>query len=175
MKNSATTIALALISVCLLAGCANNRDDRREVPKLSPERKAQLYDRFVRRWDMNADKQVTCEDVNLQRRALFAVLDTDSDQQLTPSEYRYVNFEDKSFLFHPFAEVDTDKSGAIILSELNDVKHSQFVSLDKDGDCAISKIEAEVEARERARDGRARPEGGGRGERGRRDGRRPTG
>ncbi len=172
MKNSATNIVLALISVCLLAGCANNRDDRREGPKLSPERKAQLYDRFVRRWDLNADSQVTCEDVNLQRRALFAVLDADSDNQLTSSEYRYVKFEDKSFLFHLFSDVDRDSSGAISLSELNDVKHSQFVSLDKNNDCIISEAEAEVEARERARDGRARPEGGGRGGRG---GKRPTG
>lgn len=175
MKNSATTIVLALTTACMLVGCAGNRDARREGPKLSPERKAQLYERFVRRWDLDADRQVTCADVNLQRRALFTVLDTDSNELLTSGEYRYVKFEDKSFLFHLFPDVDTDSSGSISFTELNGVKHSRFASLDKNGDCIISEIEAEAEARERAHDGRARPEDGKRGGHRGRGGERPHG
>lgn len=175
MKNTISQGILALITVSLLAGCAGNRDDRRKRPELSPERKAELYVRFVRRWDLNADGQVTCVDVNLQRRALFSVLDKNSDELLTSDEYRFAKFEDKSFLFHLFTDVDTNGDGAVSLRELDSVTHSQFTSLDKNGDCIVSELEAEAEARERARDGR---EGRGGKDKGRREGRggqRPNG
>jgi len=175
MKNIICQCILALITLSLLAGCANNRDDRRKRPELSPERKAELYERFVRRWDLNADGQVTCVDVNLQRRALFSVLDKNADEKLTSGEYRYAKFEDKSFLFHLFTDVDTNTDGTISLMELDGVTHSQFTSLDKNGDCIVSELEAEAEARERARDGREASGGRGKGGRGGRGGQRPNG
>ena len=181
MVFSKATTAFTLASALFLSACAGGSDRGPKRPELTPERKAELYERFVRRWDLNADDQVTCVDVKLQRRALFSVLDTDPDEQLTSGEYRYAKFEDKSFLFHLFSDVDTDSSGAISLNELDAVKHSQFESLDKNGDCIVSELEAEAEARERARDGREGRGGreksgrGGRGGRGERGGQRPNG
>lgn len=159
MKNVFVKLVVTLTAVSVLAGCANNRGDRRERPELSPERKAELYERFVRRWDINGDQQVTCADVKLQRRALFADLDKNYDEQLTSNEYRFAKFEDKNFLFHLFTDVDTDNSGTVTPIELNNVTHSEFASLDKDGNCIISELEAEVDARNRARDRRDGPGG----------------
>lgn len=168
-------VACSLILSLGLIACAGSNDRGSKRPELSPERKAELYERFVRRWDLNADGQVTCVDVDLQRRALFSVLDKDSDEQLTSGEYRYAKFEDKSFLFHLFSDVDVNSSGAISFEELNGVTHSQFTSLDKNGDCLVSELEAEAEARERARDGREGRGGRGKGGPGGRGDRRPNG
>lgn len=173
MNKTVSRVILAFTTLSLLAGCANNRGERRERPELSPERKAEMYERFVRRWDLNADNQVTCLDVTLQRRALFSVLDKNYDEQLAPNEYRFAKFEDKSFLFYLFTEVDKDTSGAVSLRELDSVTHSEFASLDKDGDCVISELEAEVDSRNRARDRRDGPNGRERGGRGDRESRPP--
>lgn len=175
MKNRFFSSILALTIISVLSACASDRRDKRERPELSSERKAELYERFVRRWDLNADDQVTCVDVNLQRQALFSVLDKDSDTQLTSGEYRYAKFEDKSFLFHLFTDVDVNSSGTISFEELNGVTHSQFTSLDKNGDCLVSELEAEAEARERARDGRERPGRKGKDGPGGRPAQRPNG
>lgn len=133
--------------------------------------------RFMDHWDQNGDGQVTCADVNLQRARLFAQLDVDENEELASGEYRYAKFEDKSFLFHLFTDVDTDKSGAVNLEELQSVIHSQFASMDRDGDCFVTNEEAAAAMRERAREVRSEREGrDGRGRSGPRpNGRRPSG
>lgn len=167
------TVALTLASSLCLAACAGRDDGRPKRPELTPERKAELYERFTVRWDFNGDGLVSCADVEFQREQLFTLLDTDTDDQLASGEYRYAKFEDKSFLFHLFTDVDTDSSGSISRVELNRVQHSQFASLDKDANCLVDEEEAAIAARERARE--ARGEGANREGRNGRGGGRPGG
>jgi len=174
MTNKKTTALLALATICLLAGCASNRGDRRERPEPSPERKTEIYQRFLTLQDINGDGEVTCADVQRERALLFGLLDVDDNKSLISSEYRYAKFEDKSFLFHAFADVDTDLSGSISLAELSAVSDSQFTAADQDANCIISKEEAVIAARDHFQgkpgskkrpDGRSREgrRGGGRG------------
>lgn len=179
MKN----ITVACMITLVLVACAGRGDRRPERPEPSPERLAEMQQRFLARWDQNEDGVVTCDDVAFERAELFFVLDTNEDEELASSEYRYAKFEDKSFMFHMFSEVDTDTSGAVSLKELQAVTHSQFASIDKDGNCIVSDQEAAMAARERmrearegadGREGRDGPQSGGRGG-GRRGGQRPGG
>lgn len=168
---------LTLILALSLTACAGRGDRGPERPTLSPERRAELAERFTVRWDHDRDGIVTCADVAFERASLFTLLDTDENKELASAEYRYAKFEDKSFLFHLFDDVDIDHSGSISLQELQEVSHSQFASVDKDGNCIVSEEEAVEAMREQAR---TRREGGERqGERGRgrggRGGQRPGG
>ncbi len=169
MKHLPITFILAVS----LTACAGRGERGRERPEPSPERKAEMVERFTARWDHDRDGTVSCADVAFQRTRLFAQLDTDTDEQLSSGEYRYAKFEDKGFLFHLFADVDTDLSDSVSLSEFQAVTNSRFASADKDGDCIISPEEAvnamRVEVRDRRsgedgargeRDGRSRGRGG---------------
>lgn len=170
------TAAFALVSSLCLAACAGPGDRRPERPAPSPERMAEMQDRFLARWDHDSDGAVTCDDVAFERAELFFILDTNEDEELAASEYRYAKFEDKSFLFHLFSDVDTDQSGTVSSQELRDVSHSQFAALDRDGDCLVSPEEAMIAMRENAREERSgeREGRGGKGGRGR-GGQRPNG
>ncbi len=148
MTTKNTAVVLALTAACLLAGCAGNRSDRRERPEPSPERKAEIYQRFLTLQDTNGDGEVTCADIQRERVLLFGLLDADDSKSLIRSEYRYAKFEDKSFLFHAFPDVDTDISGGISLAELSAVSDSQFTAADKDANCIISKEEAVAAAQD---------------------------
>ena len=152
------SFSLTLILTLSLSACAG-RDRGPERPVLSPERRAELAERFTRQWDHDRDGVVTCADLAFERAVLFTLLDTDNNEELASAEYRYAKFEDKSFLFHLFDDVDTDHSGAISLQELQNVSHSQFASVDRDGNCIVSEEEAVEAAREQAR---TRREGGDR-------------
>lgn len=174
MPINKTAIITLLSSLCVVA-CSGPDDRRPPRPELTPERKAELHERFVDRWDFDGDGAVTCADVAFQRNQLFTLLDTNTDDMLTSGEYRYAKFEDKNFLFHLFTEVDTDGTGTISRSELNAVTHSQFVSLDKNGDCVVNEQEAEAAARERARENRSEQRGGKGGRGGPPRGGRPNG
>jgi len=148
MTNKKTTALLALATACLLAGCASNRGDRRERPEPSPERKTEIYQRFLTLQDTDGDGSVTCADVQRERVLLFSLIDSDDSKNLIRSEYRYAKFEDKSFLFHTFTDVDTDTSGGISLAELSAVSDSQFTAADQDADCVVSKEEAVIAAQD---------------------------
>lgn len=176
--------ATAIITSVLIAACAGpggGRPDRQERPEPSPERRAEMRDRFLTQWDKNSDDQLTCEDIALERKALFITLDEDGSETLTSGEFRYAKFEDKSFLFHLFSEVDTDRSGDISVAEMQAVTHSQFEGMDKDGDCLVNDQEIMLAMRDLIRSERAERQGaergegrGGRGGRGG-QGRRPGG
>lgn len=170
-------LATAIITAILVTACAGpggGRPDRQEPPEPSPERRAEMTARFLAKWDKNGDNQLTCEDVALERKALFVTLDEDASETLTSGEFRYAKFEDKSFLFHLFSEVDSDKSNDISVSEMQAVKHSQFESIDKDGDCLVNDQEMMLAMRDMLRSERAGRQGGkerqGRGGRGGRGG-----
>ncbi len=174
MKN----LAVACMITLVLVACTSRGDRRPERPEPSPERRAEMQQRFLARWDQNGDGAITCDDVAFERAELFFVLDTNEDEELASSEYRYAKFEDKSFMFHVFSEVDTDTSGAVSLKELQAVTHSQFASIDKDGNCIVSDEEAFSAAREKMREdrtGEGREAREGRGGGGRRGGQRPGG
>lgn len=173
-----TRFITAILTVLLLSACAGSdrgRPDRRERPEPSPEQRAEMLDRFLVKWDKNNDRQLTCEDIALERKALFVLLDEDGDETLSSGEFRYAKFEDKSFMFHLFSEVDNDRSGNVSLTELQAVIHSQFEGMDRDGDCLINEDEMMLALREQMRTERANREGeegrrGGRGGRGGRQG-----
>ena len=171
-------LSSALILTLTLAACAGRGDREPERRPLSPEQRTEMIERFTARWDHDGSGAVTCADVAFERASLFTLLDADENEELASAEYRYAKFEDKSFLFHLFDDVDADHSGAISLQELQDVKHSQFASVDRDGNCIVSEEEAVEAMREQIRE-RRRGEGRGeQGERGRgrgRGGQRPGG
>lgn len=146
LSNAAASIML--VSMLCLTACANNRGDRRERPEPSPERKTEIYQRFLTLQDINGDGEVTCADVQRERALLFGLLDADGNKNLVSSEYRYAKFEDKSFLFHTFTDVDTDISGGVSLAELSAVSDSQFTAADQDANCIISKEEAVTAAQD---------------------------
>jgi len=182
MNTKKTTALLVLATAFVLAGCASNRGDRRERPEPSPERKTEIYQRFLTLQDIDGDGEVTCADIQRERALLFGLLDVDDSKSLIRSEYRYAKFEDKSFMFHAFLDVDTDISGGISLAELSAVSDSQFTAADQDANCIISKEEAVTAAQDhfqgkpgskREPDGRSR-EGRRGGERGQ-GGQRPNG
>lgn len=167
--------ALSLVACVALTACAGSHNRGPKRPELSPERKAELYERFVVRWDENGDGGVSCADIEIRRDALFTELDTDTDNLLASVEYRYAKFEDKSFLFHLFADVDSDASGSISRDELHSVSDSLFASLDKDGNCIVSREEAATAAQKQARDERGKDSEDRGGREGREGGRGPRG
>lgn len=170
-KFSTAIITSLLLTAC--AGPGGGRPEPQERPEPSPERRAEMTARFLAKWDKNGDDLLTCEDVALERKALFVTLDEDGSETLTSGEFRYAKFEDKSFLFHLFSEVDNDKSGDISVQEMQAVTHSQFEGIDKDGDCLVNEQEIMLAMRNQMRSERAGREGregregrGGRGGRG---------
>lgn len=144
------TIALAL---CITA-CASNR--RPERPELSPERKQGLYERILNKWDINRDQAVTCDDVIAVRKALFSTLDTDNNEVLSPREYRFAQFEDKSFLFYSFDKVNTTDDTDINFTEFSNVPHSEFAGIDRNKDCTVTVDEAAEALRDEFRERRGR-------------------
>lgn len=161
------TIALITLSAVSLVACGGNRGPR-ERPPLSPERVERLNDRYIRLWDANKDGLVTCEDVTVRRMQVFEQVNTDGDIGLSPSEYRQVVFEDKSFLFYRFDYMDKDIDGSISLAEFSRIPQNEFNSADKNKDCMISAAEAAESLRDqfrergRGREGENRRNGGGR-------------
>lgn len=169
----AGTLFLLILAAC--AGSQKGPGGRGGAPREIPsERKAELMGRFLVRWDHDRDGSVTCDDVAFERGKLFTLLDTDGDDLLVSGEYRYAQFEDKSFMFHLFTDVDADSSGTVSRDELTGVVHSQFAGLDRDGDCFVSEEEMLTAARERMRERRRQEGGEGRGQ-GRGRGQRPPG
>lgn len=161
------TITLITLSAVSVAACGGNRGPR-ERPPLSPERVERLNDRFVRQWDINKDGLVTCEDIPARRQQVFDQVNADSDNGLSPAEYRQVAFEDKSFLFYSFEYMDENTDGAISLSEFSRIPQNEFNSADKNKDCMISAEEAAESLRDQFRErGRGREDNRGRGENGR--------
>lgn len=160
------TRALVISSTFLVvAGCASREPER---PQLSPERKQELYERFVLRHDVNLDRVVTCEDIAISRTRLFTSLDVDGDGSLAASEYRLAPFEDKSFVFYPFEKVDTDTSVLVSKAEFAAVPDSQFGRFDRNRDCTVSVEEAAEATRDQFEERRGDRRDSGRGE-----GRRP--
>jgi len=149
------------IALCMTA-CASNR--RPERPEVSPERKQSLYSRMIDKWDINRDGIVTCDDVAAVRRALFSTLDTDDNEVLSPKEYRFAQFEDKSFLFYPYEKANTRNTNDIDFAEFSAVPHTEFAGIDRNKDCTVSVDEAAYALRDEFRERRGRD--------GRREGRR---
>lgn len=167
---------LGCASVLLMACASNKGPERPEKRQMDPERMERLYNQFVERWDYNEDGMATCDDISVQRARLFKRLDTDESGALTSGEYRYAKFEDKSFMFFALDRVDTNASAEVDLEEFVAVSHSEFLNLDKDGNCAISQREAIAALRELrgGQEGHGRGQGqrgrGGRGMGGKRGG-----
>lgn len=142
-------LATLLLASSLVAACGGHRGpERREPAPVDPAKMEQMYYEFVARWDYNEDGVASCDDMALQRSRLFRLLDTDKDGFLSTGEYRYAQFEDKSFMFYDFLRVDKNSSGTITIEELNEVPHSQFQAADKDHDCTISREEAMMALRD---------------------------
>jgi len=139
--NVRNLILLSLVAA-LIGACASKRGHERQRPQMKPERIERLYAQFVTHWDFNRDKQITCDDINLQRTQLFARLDIDNNGELGSGEYRFAKFEDKSFMFFALDQIDTNASSTITIKEFTAVSHSEFLSIDKNHDCLISKEEA---------------------------------
>ena len=131
--------ATILLSLSLVACATNKRRERSEMP---PERKQDLYERMITRWDVNHDGAATCADVVAMREELFIRLDTNNDKTLSPQEYRFAQFEDKSFLFYPYDTINTDDTAAISFAEFSAVPHSEFSGMDRDKNCTVSVDEA---------------------------------
>ncbi|MBV1900130.1 MAG: hypothetical protein KUG56_00495, partial [Kordiimonadaceae bacterium] len=72
----------------------------------------------------------------------FGKLDKNRNLALSEQEYRRVNFEDKSFVFHQFSSLDSDASGFIDIKEFTQVSHSEFRGLDQDDDCQLGSKDA---------------------------------
>ena len=118
-----------------LAACSKKAPDPvADIP--APMVKKALRE-FTANWDLDDDGQATCADINLLRTQQFSRLDANGDGGLSSVEYRAINFEDNSFVFHEHQNLDIDQSGALDLSEFSTVSHSLFRGTDKDGDCVI--------------------------------------
>lgn len=126
-----------VIALCGLAIAACSKKQIDPVETIPADRISKAHKRLIAQWDHNNDGQATCADIAVLRRQQFQKLDLDSNQYLNEKEYRLVNFEDKSFVFHDFKKLDIDVSGAIDLSEFVAVSHSEFRGLDKDNNCTI--------------------------------------
>lgn len=163
-------IIVSCASVALAACASNKGPERSERRPMDPEQMERVYNRFVERWDYNQDGMATCDDIAIQRSRLFKRLDTDTNGELSSSEYRYAKFEDKSFMFFTHDRVDTDASTTINVDEFVAVTHSEFLNMDQDGDCLINQREAMMAMRDLRGGGSergSRGEGGGRGKGGR--------
>lgn len=183
MKPSFTTVFSAILTASMVGACAGpggkgpgrggpgQRPEHR--PEMTPERKAEMFERFTMRWDHDGDGSVTCADVAFERAQLFARLDADKNDGLASGEYRFAKFEDKSFMFHLFSDVDADRSGEISLDELKSATHSRFNSIDRDGNCIVTPEETAAQAGKRLRG--PRPKGGEKPGPGGRRGRGPGG
>ncbi|MBL4790514.1 MAG: hypothetical protein JKY60_16215 [Kordiimonadaceae bacterium] len=164
-----TPLVCLFVASALLASCASKKGPEKRQP-LDPARAERLYRGFVERWDFDESGSVNCADITVQRTRLFNRLDTDRSQSLSSEEYRKANFEDKSFLFFPFDRIDTDTSSLVELKEFTAVSHSQFLSMDKNSDCTISKPEALLAMREKLRSERRQNGNGKRRGKGKRGG-----
>lgn len=154
-----STITLALTAAVLFSACASNKPERRQGPggrgpgmEMDPSkmeaRRTELRERFLAKWDHNKDGTVACDDITLSRSRLFRRLDQDNDGALVSAEYRHAKFEDKAFLFYDFLGTDKNGDGLIDVDELIAVPHSQFQSMDNDGDCTITPPEMMAAMRE---------------------------
>ncbi|WP_417460218.1 hypothetical protein [Kordiimonas sp.] len=174
------TLFIIVSTALVLTACANRGSDGPRGPGGRPDmemdpakmeaRREEMRTRFLTKWDYNEDGAVTCDDITLSRSRLFRLLDENKDGLLVSGEYRHAKFEDKSFLFYDFLGLDKNGDGGIGVDELIAVPHSQFQSMDDDGDCTISPREMMASMREARMDGgrggERRGEKGGRGGRG---------
>ncbi len=124
----------------ILSACTKQQPD--PVETIPADRINKALARLIARWDHNNDGQATCADIAVLRRQQFSKLDLDGNHRLDQKEYRSVNFEDKSFVFHEFNKLDKDVSGMIELGEFVAVSHSEFRGLDKDNDCTLGNRDA---------------------------------
>ncbi|MEX0299786.1 MAG: hypothetical protein AB3N28_12015 [Kordiimonas sp.] len=145
--NSKALILLCTMAVALSA-CASKKPSRQDR-HFNPERIERLYTDFISRWDYNQDGLATCDDILVKRSRLFKRLDEDQDGVLTSREYRHARFEDKSFMFFEMDRIDSNGSTTVEIKEFIDVPHSQFINMDKDGNCTLNKREALIAMRDR--------------------------
>lgn len=124
----------------VLGACAKQPQD--PIEAIPADHIDKALTRLIARWDHNNDGQATCADIAVLRRQQFAKLDLNDNHRLDQREYRSVNFEDKSFVFHEFNKLDKDVSGMIELGEFVAVSHSEFRGLDKDNDCTLGNRDA---------------------------------
>lgn len=157
----------ALILLCttaiILSACASKKGPRQNR-QMNPERIERLYKDFVARWDYNQDGLATCDDISVKRSRLFKRLDEDKNGTLSSREYRHARFEDKSFMFYEMSRIDSNGSTAVEINEFMGVAHSQFLNMDKDNDCTLSKREVLTAMREQNPDTSRKK--GGKGKRG---------
>jgi len=128
-------------AVMLLAACSSKKLGPLEKP-MTPEMIANFYDRTLVRWDHNQDGDLTCADIATARIELFNDLDKNSNKLLDPNEYRRAQFEDKSFMFFRFDQLDSNEDRKLSASEFGSVSDSNFRAMDKNEDCTVSPQEA---------------------------------
>ncbi|MBL4638903.1 MAG: hypothetical protein JKY57_00055 [Kordiimonadaceae bacterium] len=132
---------LSLVMGCLIvSACAKKEPNPIEAIPTKVIDRALV--RLVAQWDYNKDGAATCEDISVLRHRQFGKLDKDGNRGLSEKEYRSVNFEDKSFVFHEFSALDIDASNMITLSEFVGVSHSEFRGLDQNDDCILDRNDA---------------------------------
>lgn len=125
----------------MLTACSSKKLGPLEKP-MTPEMIANFYDRTLVQWDHNQDNTLTCDDVKTARTGLFQELDTNGNKSLGQTEYRRAQFEDKSFMFFRFDQLDSNADGIVSIAEFNSVSDSNFRAMDKNEDCNVSALEA---------------------------------
>lgn len=159
MYHPISRFILSAVVALSVAACASRKGPDR--PELSPERKQDLYSRALGKWDINNDNVINCDDINILRTELFATLDTDGNGKLTPQEYRYAQFDDKSYQFYTYSAVNKNNSDGIDFAEFAAIRHSEFAGLDRDRSCIVTVEEAAEALRDlfRERRGSGRRQG----------------
>ncbi len=140
---------ILLCTAAIVLGACSPQKGPHQDRHIDPERIERLYADFINRWDYNQDGFATCDDIAVKRSRLFKRLDEDNNGTLSSREYRHARFEDKSFMFYEMDRIDSNGSTTIEIEEFMGVAHSQFLNMDKDGDCTLSRREALTAMRDR--------------------------
>ncbi len=153
MRSLPVFVSLVVLSA-VLAGCAPRaRGPQPIVPTAEEENRA--VDGLLRQFDLNRDGQITCADLESQRRALFAQIDEDQNGTLRRGEYRFAAFEDQSFQFYDFVDVDKNEDGLVDFNEFSAVSNNNYARLDRNRDCLVTRAEMIAASQDFFRAGRA--------------------
>ena len=150
MGTDARFLALRCLLIAGLATVGLNACSRKNeeiLPVLNPKQENAAYVRFLKNYDIDRDGEITCADGALKRSKTFAELDKDSNGELDAGEYRFAKFQDRAFLYIELSDVDTDQSLTISEPEFTGVPNSEYLALDGDGNCSVSREEIIAAAR----------------------------
>lgn len=131
----ALTISLSL---CLPYSHGNAQEPSERMPEFQAD---DPLIAFSRRWDVNGDRVLTCDEWRLFASALFQTIDANRSKLLEKTEIAFLGSVDRIFSGISLTYFDENGDGVIDRAEFINAPNPFFVIYDTDGDCRVTAAE----------------------------------